>query len=133
MHLCEASGNDSPPTPNSAQLHRTEMINNVVQDIDENMKVFINKMFDRREKEINTLKCKVDKLNKDCVVLMKNNDQLHVLSNGLRDVLKKYVTKEKKAIEENMLWRSVADIVLKLMCVSCCYIYSQQIFHRNKE
>ncbi len=34
----------------------------------ENIKVFINKMFDMRDKEINTLKCKVDKLNKDCAV-----------------------------------------------------------------
>jgi hypothetical protein len=42
MHLREASGNNSPPMPNSAPLHKTEMINNVVQDIDENMKVFIN-------------------------------------------------------------------------------------------
>ncbi len=72
------------------------MINNVVQDIDENIKVFINKMFDRRDKEINTLKYKVDKLNKDCVVSTKNNDQPHGLSSGLKDVLKKYVTKEKK-------------------------------------
>jgi hypothetical protein len=96
MLLCEASGNNSPPTPNSALLHRTEMINNVVQEIDENMEVFINKMFNRRDKEINTLKCKVDKLNEDCVVLTKNNDQLRVLSNGLRDVLKKCITKEKK-------------------------------------
>ncbi len=96
MHLREASGNNSPPMPNSAPLHRTEMINNVVQDSDENMKVFINKMFIRRDKEINTLKRKVDKLNKDCAVLTKNNDQLHVFSIGLRDVLKKYVTKEKK-------------------------------------
>ncbi len=133
MCLREASGNNSPPTPNSAPLHRTEMINNVVQDIDENIKVFINKMFDRRDKEINMLKRKVDKLNKDCAVLTKNNDQLRGLSNGLRDVLKKYITKEKKAVEANMLWRSVADIVLKLMGVLCCYIYSQQIFHCNKE
>ncbi len=124
MRLCETSGNNSPPTPNSAALHSTEMINNAVQDIDENIKVFINKMFHRRDKEINMLKCKVDKLNKDCVILTKNNDQLHGLSNGLRYVLKKYVTKEKKAVEANMLWRSVADIVLKLMCVLCCYIYS---------
>jgi hypothetical protein len=42
MHLREASGNSSPPMPNSAPLYRTEMINNVVQDINENMKVFIN-------------------------------------------------------------------------------------------
>ncbi len=47
------------------------MINNVVQYINENMKVFINKMFDRRDNEIITLKSKVDKLNKDCVVLTK--------------------------------------------------------------
>ncbi len=124
MRLREASGNNSPPTPNSAPFHRTEMINNAVQDIDENIKVFINKMFHRRDKEINTLKCKVDKLNKDCAVLMKNIDQLQGLSNGLRDVLKKYITKGKKAVEANMLWRSVAYIVLKLICVSCCYIYS---------
>ena len=60
------------------------------------MKVFINKIFNRRDKEINTLKHKVDKLNKDYAVLTKNNDQRRVLSNGLRDVLKKYVTKGKK-------------------------------------
>jgi hypothetical protein len=96
MHLHEASGNNSPPPLNSALLQRTEMINNVVQDINENTKVFINKMFDRRDKEINTLKRKVDELNKDCAVLTKNNDQLHVLGNGLRDVLKKNATKEKK-------------------------------------
>jgi hypothetical protein len=96
MRLREASGNNSPPKPNSALLHRTVMINNIVQDIDENIKVFINKIFDRRDKEINMLKRKVYKLNKDCVVLTKNNDQLRGLSNGLRDVLKKYVTKERK-------------------------------------
>ncbi len=39
---------------------------------------------------------KVDKLDKDCAVLAKNNDQLHGLSNGLGDVLKEYVTKDKK-------------------------------------
>ncbi len=72
------------------------MINNIVQDIDENSKVFINKMFNRRDKEINTLKGKVDKLNKDCAVLTKNYDQLRGLSNGLKDVLKKYITKDKK-------------------------------------
>ncbi len=92
----EALTNNSPPMPNSAPLQRAEMINNVVQNIDENIKVFINKMFDRRDKEINTLKCKVDKLSKDCVVLTKNNDQLCGLSNGLKDVLKKYFTKDKK-------------------------------------
>jgi hypothetical protein len=43
MHLREASGNNSPQMPNSAPLHRTEMINNVVQDMDENIKAFINK------------------------------------------------------------------------------------------
>ncbi len=95
-HLCEALTNNSPATPNSAPLHRTEMINNVVQDIDENIEVFINKMFDRRDKKNNTLKHKVDKLNIDCAVLTNNNDRLRGLSNGLRDVLKKYVTKDKK-------------------------------------
>jgi hypothetical protein len=63
MRLREASGNNSPPMPNSSPLHSTEMINNVVQDIDKNIKVFINKMFHRRDKEINMLKRKVDKLN----------------------------------------------------------------------
>jgi hypothetical protein len=43
VRLRGASGNNSPPMPNSALLHRTEMINNVVQDINENMKVFIIK------------------------------------------------------------------------------------------
>jgi hypothetical protein len=80
-HHREALTNNSPPTPNSAPFHRTKMINNVVQDINENIKVFINKMFDRRDKEINTLKCNVDKLNKDCAVLTKSNDQLSGLSN----------------------------------------------------
>jgi hypothetical protein len=82
--------------PNSAPLHKTEIINNVVQDINENIKVFINKMFGKRDKEVNMLKCKVDKLSKDCAVLTKNNDQLCGLSIGLKDVLKKYVTKDKK-------------------------------------
>jgi hypothetical protein len=100
------------------------MIDNGVQDVDENMKVLINKMFDRRNKEINTLKRKVDKLNKDCAVLTKVNDRLCGSSNGLKDVLKKYITTEKKAIEANMLGRLVADIVLKLMCVLCSYIFS---------
>jgi hypothetical protein len=93
------------------------MINNIVQDIDENIKVFINKMFDRRDTETNMLKRKVNKLNKDCVVLTNNNDQLCGLSSGLKDVLKKYIIKDKKAIEANILWRSVADNVLKLMCL----------------
>jgi hypothetical protein len=74
------------------------MINNVVQDIDESIEVFINKMFVRRDKETNTLKRKVDKLNKDYAVLTKNKDQLCGLSNGLRDMLKKYVTKDKKRL-----------------------------------
>ena len=58
MRFCEALTNNSPPTLNSVPLHRPEMINNVVQDIDENIKVFINKMFNRRDKEINMLKRK---------------------------------------------------------------------------
>ena len=74
--------------------------------------------------EINTLKRKVDKLNKDCAVLTKNNDQLCGLSTGLRDVLKKYVTKDKKAVEANSSWCCVADIVPKLMCLLCRYICS---------
>jgi hypothetical protein len=41
------------------------------------------------------MKRKVDKLNNDCAVLIKNNDQIPGLSNGLRDVLKKYVAKGK--------------------------------------
>ncbi len=96
---CEALTNNSPPTPNSAPLHRTDMIKNVVQDTNESIKVFINKMFDRRDKEINTMNCKVDKLNKDCATLAKNNDQLHGLSYGLKNVLKKYSQKTQKAIE----------------------------------
>ncbi len=67
----EAFTNNSPPMPNSVPLHRTEMISNVVQDINENIKVFVNKMFDWRDKETNTLKRKVDKLDKDCAVLTK--------------------------------------------------------------
>ncbi len=81
-------------------------------------------MFDRRDKEINRLKCKIDKLNKECAVLTKNNDELCGLSNGLKVVRKKYVTKDKKAVEVNILWRSVADIVPKLMCLLCRYICS---------
>jgi hypothetical protein len=92
----EGLTNNSPTTPHSAPLHRTEMINNVVQDINENIKVFINKLFYRGDKGINTLKHKVDKLNKDCAVLTKNNDQLCGLSNGLKDVLKNYLTKDQK-------------------------------------
>jgi hypothetical protein len=129
----EALTNSSPPTPNSAPLHGTEMINNFVQDIDENIKVFINKMLDRRDKDINALKCKVDKLKKDCAVLTKYNDELHGLSNGFKDMLQKYITKDKKAIEVNILWHSVSDVMLKLKCLLCCYICSQQIFHCNKE
>ncbi len=56
-------------------------------------------MIHRRDKENNMLKRKVDKLNKDCVVLA-NNDQLCGLSNGLRDVLKKYITKEKRPLRQ---------------------------------
>ncbi len=37
--LREALTINFQPMPNSAPLHRTEMINNVVQDIDENVKV----------------------------------------------------------------------------------------------
>jgi hypothetical protein len=59
---CEALTNNSPPTPNSAPLHRTEIINNVVQDIDKNIREFINKMFNRRDKEIDSLKCNVEKV-----------------------------------------------------------------------
>jgi hypothetical protein len=95
MRHREALTNNAPPMPNSAPLHRTEMINNVVQDVDKNIKEFMNKMFDRRDKDINMLKRKVDKLNRDCAVLTKNNDQLCGLSNGLNNVLKNYITKDK--------------------------------------
>jgi hypothetical protein len=60
------------------------------------LKYSLTKKFDRRDKEINMLKHKIDKLNKDCAVLTKNNDQLCGLSNGLKDVLKTYITKGKK-------------------------------------
>jgi hypothetical protein len=116
MRLPEASGNNSPPMPNSAPLHRTEMIINVVQDIDENIKVFINKMFHRRDKETNTLKQKVDKLKRLCGI----DKKMISFVDWAMDwemCWKSTSQRKKKAIEANMLWRSVADIVLKLMCV----------------
>jgi hypothetical protein len=93
--LRDACINNSPPMPNSAHLHRTITVNNVKQNIDENIKVLINKMFERRDKELNTLKHMVDKLNNDCAVLKKKNDaQLSKLSNKLSNLIK-YVTKHK--------------------------------------
>ncbi len=133
MHLREASNNNSPPTPNSAPLHRTEMINNVVQVIDGNIKVFINKIFDRRDKDFNMLKHKVDKLNKDCAELNNNDNQLRGLSNGLRDVLKRYIIKEKRVLRKYVVMvlgsRYCAQIIS--VCVVKFIVYKSSIATEN--
>jgi hypothetical protein len=95
-HLRDTFIINCPSMPNSAHLHRTVTANNVEQNIDQNIKVLIIKMFERRDKELNTFKCKVDKLNNDCAVSKKKiNDQLRGLRNGLSNLLKKYITKHK--------------------------------------
>ncbi len=96
MRLHDACTINTSPTPNSAHLHKTVAVNSVEHNIYEKIKVLINKMFERRDKELNTLKHKVDKVNNDCAVSKKkNSNQLSELRNRLSNVLKKYVTKHK--------------------------------------
>jgi hypothetical protein len=50
-------------------------------------------MFKSRDKELNNLKTKVEKLKID---LKRNNDQLHGLGDGLYDVMKTYSTTKRR-------------------------------------
>jgi hypothetical protein len=62
-------------------------------DVKERVKTFIIKMFKARDKEMNILKTKVEKLKMD---LKRNHDHLDVLGNGLYDAMKTYSTTKRR-------------------------------------
>jgi len=66
------------------------------RDVNDNIKQVVNELLKNRDKEINALKRKLTKLNNKCSALEKNNEQILVLSDDLSNVLKKYITKQKR-------------------------------------
>jgi len=66
------------------------------RDVNDNIKQVVNELLKNRDKEMNALKRKLTKLNNKCSALEKNNEQILVLSDDLSNVLKKYITKQKR-------------------------------------
>ena len=66
---------------------------NVEREMNDNIKKVVKKLQKNRDKEVNALKRKVTKLDNECSALKKNNEQILV---ELSNVLKKYITKQKR-------------------------------------
>ena len=66
------------------------------RDVNDNIKQVVNELLKNRDKEMNALKRKLTKLNNKCSALEKNNEQILVLSDDLSNVLKKYITQQKR-------------------------------------
>ena len=60
------------------------------------LKQVVKELLKNRDKEVNALKRKVTKLDNECSALKKNNEQILVLSDELSNVLKKYITQQKR-------------------------------------
>ena len=77
------------PTNNSHPLQNSDD----KLDVKERVKTFIIKMFKARDKEMNILKTKVEKLKMD---LKRNHDHLDILGDGLYDAMKTYSTTKRR-------------------------------------
>jgi len=64
--------------------------------MNDNIKKIVKKLLKNRDKEVNALKRKLTKLDNECSALKKNNEQILVLSDGLSNVLNKYITQHKR-------------------------------------
>jgi hypothetical protein len=64
--------------------------------MNDNIEKIVKKLLKNRDKEVNALKRKLTKLDNECSALKKNNEQILVLSDGLSNVLNKYITQHKR-------------------------------------
>ena len=64
--------------------------------MNDNIKKIVKKLLKNRDKEVNALKRKLTKLDNECSALKKKNEQILVLSDGLSNVLNKYITQQKR-------------------------------------
>ena len=54
----------------------------------------VKKLLKNRDKEVHALKRKVNELNNECSALKKTNERMLGFSDGLRNVLKEYITQQ---------------------------------------
>ena len=68
--------------------------NNVEQELNDNIKKVVKKLLKNRDKEVNALKRKVNKLDNECSALKRTNKRMLEFSDGLSNVLKEYITQQ---------------------------------------
>ena len=92
--------NSAEPQPNNNEnnvdvsFSHSVASNNVEQELNDNIKKVVKKLLKNRDKEVNALKRKVNKLDNKCSALKKNNARILGLSDGLSNVLKEYITQQ---------------------------------------
>lgn len=67
---------------------------NVEQELNDNIKKVVKKLLKNRDKEVNTLKRKVNELKNECSALKRTNERMLEFSDGLSNVLKEYITQQ---------------------------------------
>lgn len=92
--------NSAEPQPNNNEnnvdvsFSHSVASNNVEQELNDNIKKVVKKLLKNRDKEVNTLKRKVNELKNECSALKRTNERMLEFSDGLSNVLKEYITQQ---------------------------------------
>jgi len=92
--------NSAVPQPNNNEnnvdvsFSHSVASNNVEQELNDNIKKVVKKLLKNRDKEVNTLKRKVNELKNECSALKRTNERMLEFSDGLSNVLKEYITQQ---------------------------------------
>ena len=92
--------NSAEPQPNNNEnnvdvsFSHSVASNNVEQELNDNIKKVVKKLLKNRDKEVNTLKRKVNELKNECSALKRTNKRMLEFSDGLSNVLKEYITQQ---------------------------------------
>ena len=92
--------NSAVPQPNNNEnnvdvsFSHSVTSTNVEQELNDNIKKVVKKLLKNRDKEVNALKRKVNELNNECSALKRTNERMLGFSDGLRNVLKEYITQQ---------------------------------------
>ena len=92
--------NSAEPQPNNNEnnvdvsFSHSVASNNVEQELNDNIKKVVKKLLKNRDKEVNTLKRKVNELKNECSALKRTNERMLGFSDGLSNVLKEYITQQ---------------------------------------
>ena len=92
--------NSAEPQPNNNEnnvdvsFSHSVASTNVEQELNDNIKKVVKKLLKNRDKEVNTLKRKVNELKNECSALKRTNERMLEFSDGLSNVLKEYITQQ---------------------------------------